>query len=262
MELFYGSIMPKIYGIGASVVIFGAMFKILHWPGADWMIGIGLTTEALIFFFSAFEPMHAEPDWAKVYPELSEEYDGPAPVRRVNGDSENTSGVSKKLDHMLESANIGPELIESLGKGMSNLSASVQKMSSLSAATLATDEYASNVKEANKSLVEVNKSYTNTAAAMNTFAETQDTAKEYQGQIKNMTKNLGSLNSVYEMELQDANSHVKAMNKFYANISTAMENMSDASKESEQFKGELTKLTSNLTSLNNVYGSMLSAMKG
>jgi gliding motility-associated protein GldL len=72
---------------------------------------------------------------------------------------------------------------------------------------------------------------------------------------------LGSLNAVYEMELQDTNRHLKSMNKFYSNLSAAMENMAQASKETDSFKGELSKLTTNLTSLNKVYGSMLAAMK-
>ena len=70
VELLYKTIMPKVYGIGAAVVIIGALFKILHYEGADQMLLIGLTTEAIIFFLSAFEPPHQEPDWSKVYPEL------------------------------------------------------------------------------------------------------------------------------------------------------------------------------------------------
>jgi gliding motility-associated protein GldL len=77
-----------------------------------------------------------------------------------------------------------------------------------------------------------------------------------------MTINLGALNAVYEMELQDANNHLKAMNKFYGNLSMAMENLTDASKDTEQFKQEVSKLTHNLHSLNTVYGNMLTAMKG
>jgi len=76
--LLYETIMPKIYGIGASVVIVGALFKIEHWTGADQMLIIGLTTEAVIFFLSAFEPKHPETDWSKVYPELAEDYEMPA----------------------------------------------------------------------------------------------------------------------------------------------------------------------------------------
>jgi gliding motility-associated protein GldL len=87
-------------------------------------------------------------------------------------------------------------------------------------------------------------------------------AKQYHAQVQAITKNLGALNAVYEMELQDANNHLKAMNKFYSNLTNAMSNMADASKDTEAFKGELKNLTGNLTNLNKVYGNMLTAMKG
>ncbi|MCG8319089.1 MAG: gliding motility protein GldL [Cytophagales bacterium] len=258
-ELFYSTIMPKIYGIGAAIVIVGALFKILHWEGADAMLMVGLSTEAVIFFFSAFEPRHAEPDWSKVYPELSEDYDGPP--ARISSQGGSNGSVTKKLDHMLESSKIGPELIDSLGKGMKNMAASASQMSNLSEAAVATNEYAKNVERASRSLLDMNKSYANTVSAMATMADASKDAKEYHSQVQSVTKNLGALNAVYEMELQDANSHLKAMNKFYSNVSAAMESMSEASKETEKFKREMSGLTSNLTSLNQVYGNMLAAMK-
>ncbi len=261
-ELLFRTIMPKVYGIGATIVILGAMFKILHMPGASYMLGIGLTTEAIIFFLSAFEPPHKEPDWAKVYPELSDDYDGPVGAPRKVAASSDSGSVSKKLDHMLESAKIGPELVESLGKGMKNLAESAKQMSSLSNAAVATNEYANNVKAASKSLVDMNKSYATTVNAMSEMANASKDAKEYHSQVQNVTKNLGALNAVYELELNDANSHLKAMNKFYSNVTAAMENVAQASKESEQFKNEMTKLTGNISSLNKVYGNMLTAMKG
>lgn len=261
-ELMFGTIMPKIYGIGGAIVIIGALFKILHWPGANLMLIVGLGTEALIFFLSAFEPKHAEPDWSKVYPELSDDYDGEPVSRAAVATTSNNGSVTKKLDQMLESNKIGDDLIKSLGQGMQSLAVSAKQMGNLSNAAVATDEYANNVRQASKSLVDMNKSYGATVAAMGEMANASKDAKEYHTQVQVVTKNLGALNSVYEMELNDANSHVKAMNKFYGSISTAMESMSQASKESEQFKKELTSLTSNLTSLNNVYGNMLTAMKG
>ena len=97
---------------------------------------------------------------------------------------------------------------------------------------------------------------------MGEMASASQDAKEYRVQFQKVTQNMGALNAVYELELQDTNKHLKAMNAFYGNLTTAMENMSDASKDTQQFKQELSKLTTNLTSLNNVYGSMLSAMKG
>ena len=82
-ELIYKTIMPKVYGIGAAVVIVGALFKILHWPGANQMLTVGLLVEAAIFFLSAFEPHEKEMDWSKVYPELAEDYDGPVAAPRI-----------------------------------------------------------------------------------------------------------------------------------------------------------------------------------
>lgn len=262
MELVYGTIMPKVYGIGGAVVIIGALFKILHWPGANEMLIIGLGTEALIFFLSAFEPKHNEVDWSKVYPELADDYSGEPVNRAALATANNGASVSKQLDKMLESNKIGPELIQSLGQGLQSLATTTKQMGSLSNAAVATEEYANNVRQASKSLVDMNKSYGATVTAMGEMANASKDAKEYHNQVQVVTKNLGALNAVYEMELQDANSHVKAMNKFYSSISTAMESMAQASKESEQFKKELSALTSNLTSLNNVYGNMLTAMRG
>ncbi len=262
-ELLFSTIMPKIYGIGAAIVIVGAMFKILHLPGAGEMLGIGLTTEAIIFFLSAFEPKHKEPDWSKVYPELADDYDGPSKApRKAVAPSGNDGSVSKQLDKMLESSKIGPELIDSLGKGMKSMADSAKQMSNLSNAAVATNEYATNVKTASQSLTEMNKSYAATAQAMGDMANASKDAKDYHAQVQSVTKNLGALNAVYELELNDANSHLKAMNKFYSNVTAAMENVAQASKESEQFKNEMTKLTGNISSLNKVYGNMLTAMKG
>lgn len=254
---FYGSIMPKIYGIGASIVILGAMFKILDWAGGNLMIGIGLTTEAIIFFLSAFEPRQEEMDWTKVYPELAGDSPAQKKAKAISGDN-----VSQKLDDMLANAKVGPELIESLGKGMKNLASSAEKMGNLSDAAVATNEYATNVKTAAKTLVDMNASYSKTAAALTEMSSASQDAKAYHTQVQNVTKSLSALNSVYEMELQDANSHVKTLNKFYSNMTSAMEGLSEAGKETQSFKTELSKLNQNVSSLNKIYGGMLSAMKG
>ncbi|NVK49243.1 MAG: gliding motility protein GldL [Cyclobacteriaceae bacterium] len=257
-NFFYSNVMPKIYGIGAAVVILGAMFKILDWQGANWMIGIGLSTEAVIFFLSAFEPRPQEVDWSKVYPELA----GGESSGRPKAKAAASDGVTQKLDDMLSKAKVGPELIESLGKGMQNLASSAEKMGNLADAAVATNEYATNVKTAAKTLVDMNASYGKTAAALTEMSAASQDAKEYHNQVKTVTQNLSALNAVYELELQDANSHVKALNKFYSNMTTAMEGITAAGKETEAFKNELAKLNANVSSLNKIYGGMLSAMKG
>lgn len=259
-ELLFTTIMPKIYGIGASVVIVGAMFKILHLEGGGIMLAVGLTTEAIIFFLSAFEPKHREPNWAKVYPELADDYEGPAAQPRAAVAP--ASGTSAQMDKMLEDAKVGPDLIKSLGDGMKNMAESAKKMSNLSDAAVATNEYASNVKKASSSLVEMNKSYANAMEGMKGMADASKDTKEYHTQVQNVTKSLGALNSVYEMELKDAQSHTKALNKFYTNLTGALESMAEAGKETSQFQVELNKLTSNVAALNKVYGNMLTAMRG
>jgi len=270
MDLLYKTIMPKIYGIGAAVVILGAMFKILHLPGASAMLGVGLTTEAVIFFLSAFEPPQIDPDWSKVYPELAEDSEGAAPAsRRITKGGDQ---VTQKLDNMLENAKIGPDLIDSLGRGMQKLSDNVAKMNTMGDIGAVTSEYATSLKKASGVMNDVNKSYDETLKAMQEMASmsrsaTQDmansstNAKEYHSQVQTVTKNLEALNAVYELELQDANNHVKAMNKFYSNLTGSLESMSKATEDAEAFKSEISKLTNNLASLNRVYGSMLTAMK-
>jgi len=253
-QYFFDKIMPLVYGLGASVVIVGAMFKIMHWKGADFMLIIGLSTEALIFAFSAFQVIPHDPKWERVYPQLADDY--------YDESGEATGGsVTKKLDEMMSDANIDQSVINNLGSGLQNLSSNVAKMGDLSNAAVATNEYAENVKTASKSIIEVNKSYAKTVEAVGEMANASADAREYHSQVQNITKNLGALNAVYEMELQDANNHLRAMNKFYGNLSSAMENMSEASRESQQFKDEMSKLGKNLSTLNNVYGNMLAAMK-
>lgn len=256
----YDVLMPKVYGIGAAVVIIGALFKIQHWPGADIMLIAGLGTEAIIFFLSAFQPQPHDPDWARVYPQLADDYVGDALIPATA--SNNNTSVTKELDKMMRDADITPDTINTLGLGLNRLSETAAQMADLSQATAATNEYGIRVKAAGDELGRITEAYSTTADALTKMAAATGDAQEYHNQVQSMTRNLGALNAVYEMELQDANTHLKAMNKFYGNLSMAMENLTDASKDTEQFKQEVSKLTQNLHSLNTVYGNMLTAMKG
>ena len=124
-ELLFSTIMPKVYGIGAAVVIVGALFKIQHYEGAGIMLGVGLTVEAIIFFLSAFEPKHPEPEWSRVYPELADDYEGPAGAKAIPKQA--GGSATQQLDQMLDKAKVGPELIESLGKGMKSILADIHR---------------------------------------------------------------------------------------------------------------------------------------
>lgn len=257
----YDQVMPKIYGIGAAVVIIGALFKILHWKGADIMLMVGLGTEAVIFFLSAFQPHQAETDWSLVYPELSEGYDPSTNDNRFRDKTPAPNGLTGKLDDMLKNANVTPEALTNLGQGLNRLSTTTAQLGKLGDATNATDEYTQKVRTAAQSLDGINKAYSNTVEAITSLSNATNDAKEYHLQVQNVTKNLGALNAVYEMELQDANTHLKSMNQFYGTLGKAMENMVQAGKDTENMQGQVAALTGNLTSLNRVYGNMLNAMR-
>ena len=254
----YDTLMPKIYGIGAAVVIVGALFKIEHWNGADIMLMVGLGTEAVIFFLSAFQPAPHDHDWSLVYPELSAGYD---PSTGNNSLDTSGKGLTMKLDDMLKNANVTPEALTTLGQGLNRLSTTTSQMSQLGEAANVTDEYTKKVRSAADSLDKINVAYGNTVEAITAMSNATSDAKEYHMQVQNVTKNLGALNAVYEMELQDANTHLKSMNQFYGTLSKAMDNMTQAGKDTESFQKQVSDLTGNLTSLNRVYGNMLNAMR-
>ena len=266
MEYLYRAVVPKATSFGASIVVVGALFKIQHWYGAGLMLTVGLLTEGVIFLMGAFEP--APPpddhyDWEKVYPELAEENTGKALPKK--DDDEKAKKVLQAMggiDRMLVEANVGSDLFKNFGSGMQQLGKTVTQMKDISNVAVASEEYTKGVNAANRSLGDLSKTYVSTTKAMGEMVSTTKDAKEYHAQVQVITKNLGALNAVYEMELRDADKHLKAMNKFYNNLAVAMQSMSDASKESTLFKDQMSHLTSNLSSLNKVYGNMLTAMKG
>jgi gliding motility-associated protein GldL len=261
-ELLYKTIMPKVYGIGAAVVIIGALFKILHLTGADEMLMIGLSVEAGIFFLSAFEPHAKETDWTKVYPELAEDFEGQVTTPTVRKAGASNDSPLLKVDEMLKTAKVDQNLLDNLGKGLNNLATSASQMNNLTNAAVATNEYANNVKTASKALGDMNVSYKTAIEAVGSMANASKDAGEYHSQVQKVTKNLAALNSVYEMELKDADSHVKNMNKFYESLTGAMQGLTKVGDNTTKFTSELGKLSDNLAALNNVYGSMLTAMRG
>ncbi len=232
-EKFFTHVMPKIYGIGAAVVILGAMFKILDWQGANIMIGVGLTTEAIIFFLSAFEPVDAG---HKIV------------VERTGG------GIDLPVFDK-----ITPELVEKLRAGMENLAESAKNMGTLSDAAVATAEYATNVKAASKSLASMNDSYAQTATALVAMSSAAQDAGAYQAQIQAATRNLTSLNAVYELEIQDTSEMKNARKNLSMKMSESLESFVQVGVENQIFREELVKLNKNVTELNRVYGKKVSA---
>lgn len=264
----FKNLMKYLYGIGAAIVILGALFKIMHWPGANMMLIAGMSTEVLIFFVSAFEPLHEELDWSRVYPQLAEGEDG---VFLPEDGDDSPDGISAEqalaaAEAGMKEIELSPDLFESLSSSLNGLKSNVDKLGEIQDATVATNEYTQNVRSASSKMGELNDSYANTANAMSSLANSvggaAQNAQAYHEQVAKATQNLSSLNAVYEMELQDAQAHIKSLNKFYEAISGAMENMTEASKGAEEYRASMSELTGKLKNLNRIYGGMLSAMSG
>ncbi len=284
----------KLYGLGASVVIIGALFKIQHWPLAGTMLTIGLLTEAVIFFFSAFEPLHEEIDWSLVYPELAGIPEDETDELSLQKDkfhgsvSVGTSGMAgsgggggygggagavalAKFDEMLEKAEISPDLFQKLGVGMKKLSESTANMNTMGDISAASSRYMNTIGVANDSLSKLADSYQTTARVINetgsTYRNMADSlsvievgGKSYQQQLETLNKNLSALNTVYELRRKGADDHLKESESLFKGIQGIMKNLSDSAGDTIKYREQITKLNDNLSALNNVYGNMLAAM--
>lgn len=275
----------KLYGLGASVVIIGALFKIQHWPLAGTMLTVGLLTEAVIFFFSAFEPLHEEVDWSLVYPELAGIPEDETPELAAAGGNKYRGGVSgggaigggagsvalAKFDEMLEKSEISPELFQKLGIGMKKLSESTANMNTMGDISAASSKYMSTIHTANDSLGKLSESYvsaskliSDTASSYRTVSDSlsviESGGKSYQQQLEALNKNLAALNTVYELQRKGADDHLKETESIYKGIQGLMKDLSDSAGDTKKYREQITKLNDNLSALNNVYGNMLAAM--
>ena len=254
----FKSFMVRLYGWGASIVIVGALFKIQHWPFSGFFLVLGLGTEAVIFFFSAFEPIHEDVDWSLVYPELAGMEDEDSHSKKDR--KKNADQISQHLDLLMADAKIGPDLIESLGTGLRALGDSTSKLADLSNASAATDDYVQNVSKASRSVNEMSNSYTKAAQAVESLSNSTEEVRVYKDQVVNAGKNLAALNAVYELQLQDSNEHLKQTSRFYDGINELMSNLNSSLDETKRYKEEVSTLAKNLSQLNTIYGNMLSAM--
>jgi gliding motility-associated protein GldL len=277
----------KLYGLGASVVIVGALFKIQHWPLAGPMLTLGLLTEAVIFFFSAFEPLHEEVDWSLVYPELAgipeegEELPSHGAKRGAVGAGSGVAGgfsgggggsvALSKFDEMLEKAEITPELFQKLGVGMKKLGDATSNISVMGDISAASNKYMGSINGATDSLGKLAESYQNTTKVINetgsTYKNMADSlsqievgGKSYQQQLEVLNKNLSALNAVYELQKKGADDHLKESDNLFKGLQGLMKDLSESAGDTKKYREQVSKLNDNLSALNNVYGNMLSAM--
>jgi gliding motility-associated protein GldL len=179
----FKNFMTKLYGLGAAVVIMGALFKILHLPFADLMLIVGLTTEAVIFAISAFEAPAKDYDWSLVYPE----FEG----GESSGKGNRRGGtVTQELDRMMEEAKIGPELLTSLGEGMRRLSDTASSLNSAVDAAGATAAYSEQLNSAAKNMEALNALYAVQLQNTTNQVEVQNNLMEKLGSSMASSENL------------------------------------------------------------------------
>lgn len=318
----YRNFMGKVYGLGASVVLLGALFKINHYPGADIMLIIGLGTEAAIFFFAAWEPPFVDPDWSLVYPELAGMYHG---VK--GGELQKRKSPTQRLDEMLEKAQLDQKTIDRLGDGMSKLSDHAGQLTDLTGAAAATSEFTTNVKNASDSTKVFGQTVSKDAAATGEYAESlqgvtdgahslasayvqasetlkgdmtsteefSNTVKSattsassladsyarsaevlsksvtaldftavegdaYNEQLRKIAENLAALNAIYEIQLQGTNKAVDSSEKLQVTMTAFLDKLEQSTASTSEFTDQLSTLNNRMSSLNRVYGNMLTAM--
>ena len=198
---FYKWLMPYLYGWGASLVILGALFKILHLPYADQMLMIGMGTEALIFFMSAFEKAPKQYNWERAYPGILE----------TEGDTQGGT-VTQQLDKILEDADVDSKVIKNLGDGMKKLSQSASGL-----------------------------------------GDVADGTKKYNTQMLTASESLEKINDLYMEQIKSSEQQFMATKKMTSNLTSSLDHTA-------RLHVELSSLSENLNALNNVYGSMLTAM--
>ena len=241
--------MDVAVSVAAAAVIFGALQKILHTPIADLWLKIGLYTEALIFLLYGILYL--------IYPPVKEEFEKGAQKAVPVGNPALAS-----MDKMLQEADITPANLKKLGEGFQKLGTTVSGISDVSDVVKSTSDFSSKTKEATSAIGNMANAFSASANTMTTFNKASESAKGFHDQVQVLTKNLGSLNTIYELELKESNNHLKALNSFYGKMAEASQAMMSSVEDAKKAKEQIGALASNLGKLNQVYGNMITAMQG
>lgn len=268
-------VLARLYGWGAAAVILGALFKLMHWPGAGVMLTIGMSVECVIFFLSAFEPIPKEYDWSLVYPEFAEdgEIRNTAP-RSVSNQSSGFVSTSQPATGNLN-LDIDPSTSADLKSGLQKLTSSLNQMAGIGDIVDASTELSSNIRRASGSMTAVAESaniltdnYQRTAQTINTLNEQSKNGLEqmragydnYRGQLSNLGQTLGAMNSSFELYLQETQKVQGDYSKLHTEIGALINNVQTSAAQTQQFGNQMEGLNNNIGQLNSIYGSMLTAV--
>ncbi len=254
------------YGFGAAIVIVGALFKILHLPGASVVLTLGMGTEAILFALSAFEDPHKEYHWDLVFPQLEGGEGGPI----MGAAPAPASKAGNSIEDIANAGKLSESDAQKLNEGIRKLSETASQIADVTAAVSASSNYARNMNAASDAIsafaatqATLKTSSDSLFASYKTVAESManvaDDAKGYMQEMQGITKNLSSINASYEMQVKAISEQAGIVNDVNDNLKKIQTAMDAASAETAAFKEQATKLTQQVSSLNNVYGNMLNA---
>ncbi|HEY0041284.1 MAG TPA: gliding motility protein GldL [Flavisolibacter sp.] len=235
---------------GAALVIWGALRKITHAADAEMWLWIGLTTEAVIFLLYGILYL--------IYP--AEKGSGHPEETLV--DATPQGRVLNNMDKALMEADITPANLNRLGEGFKKLNTTISNMNDITDVVAATGDYTTKTREVTSALTQVKDAYITAANSVGAFNAASDSARVFHDQIQVLTKNLSSLNTIYELELQESNNHLKALSGFYGKLAETSQVMVNSAEDAKKVQQQVSGLATNLTKLNGIYGNMLSAMQG
>jgi len=182
-----------VYGIGASIVIIGALFKIAHWPYGTLILAIGMIVEAIVFFISAFEPIEDEFDWSLLYDEIKKSADASHQVE---------AKLSEKLNKMLQEAQLDADLMKQLGQGINKFAEAAKSLDVVVDAASSTTKFNEEILAASAHLEGLNQVLRNQLEAMDKSAKVNAdvavNASELHQKMKELNQNMAKLNEVYQ----------------------------------------------------------------
>ena len=259
--------MNYVYGWGASAVIIGALFKIMHFPGATYVLTAGMLVEAFIFFLSAFEPQLEHYEWTNVFPELSKDFKGPK-TNLSNG------GGSMSLDV------VDDDIKKKIQEGLSKLAASIEDVKDISESAVATAAYkesvtsateamtmvsasskevSSNIQNLNSAIATSSEGFNKVGSSVEDYATFVESFNEgFKNNANTFNGNISALNAIYEMQIKNTNEYIASFNNVQKGIDNIATNLSNTVENSKLYREESEKLGRNISNLNDVYGNMLS----
>jgi gliding motility-associated protein GldL len=260
------------YGLGASVVILGALFKLMHWPGAGTMLVTGMSVEAIIFAISVFEALPKEYHWDTVFPELTaEEYDGHQLAQTQSQyPQKHTGGGGVNFD-----LSIDQTTTDGLKDNIRKFSDSMNQMSGLSNLVSAAADLTGKMYSASGSIVSISESagalsesYSKGSQVIQQLNDQSKAGLEqihsgyeyYRGQLEALGRTMGALNSSYELYLQETKKVQNDYVSLHSDVQQLAGNVNISISETQKLGAQMASLNNNVENLNSIYGSMLTAV--